>query len=430
MLILGCMGLGMVLQLVQPPHHGGTVLEAAWRVVTLQSRTDSWEPMENALRVWRSPDGADVYRKMFFAPVEKFQYPPAALFFAMGVEAGPDFGPVPFETVTLLVSLLALAAATGFTIDRVLELRGIDPGTTVQRLGRQALIAGLLVTFYPFAHGFEVGQAQVWIDALFGLGLAAWVGRRRMLSGMFIGLACLIKPQLGVLLLWALIRGEWRFCAGVAALCGAAFGVSLLYFGLENHLGYLRVLSFLSQHGESLYANQSVNGLIGRLVSLSDPVHFNNLRWREGLPPYHPTIYAGTLISSIAILMPALFWRSSRRPIERTLDFCAMALSATMASPVAWDHHYGVVFPIYGAALAAAWGKPWAVVGLAMSYVVAMHYVPGTGYFAHSPLNIVQSYLFFAAILLLGILYRMRVEERREAGVRASARFGGEAAAA
>jgi hypothetical protein len=154
------------------------------------------------------------------------------------------------------------------------------------------------------------------------------------------------------------------------------------------------------------------------------------LRWREGLPPYHPTIYAGTLISSIAILMPALFWRSSRRPIERTLDFCAMALSATMASPVAWDHHYGVVFPIYGAALAAAWGKPWAVVGLAMSYVVATHYVPGTGYFAHSPLNIVQSYLFFAAILLLGILYRMRAEERREAGVRASGRISGRTAAA
>src|SRR6185369_4318012 len=50
---------------------------------------------------------------------------------------------VPFETVTLLISLLALAAATGFTIDRVLELRGIDAGTTAQRVGRQALIAGL-----------------------------------------------------------------------------------------------------------------------------------------------------------------------------------------------------------------------------------------------------------------------------------------------
>jgi len=45
---------------------------------------------------------------------------------------------------------------------------------------------------------------------------------------------------------------------------------------------------------------------------------------------------------------------------------------------------------------------------LAVSYVVASHYLPMTGRFAHTGLNVLQSYLFFAALLLLAIMYRLR----------------------
>jgi len=407
-LLVGCVGLAFVLTKVQPSRHAGTVLNATEHVLKLESRTDSWEPMANALAVWRGPDHADIYKKVFFAPVEKFQYPPAALFFAMGLEMGPDFGGIPFETWTLLLSLITLAGCTSFILDRLLAKRGFGAASPAERALRLVLSVGLLITFYPFAHGFEIGQAQIWIDALFALGLAAWVAQRRLLSGVLIGMACLIKPQLAMLLIWALLRKEWRFAAGLAGFGVIAAVVSLAYFGLENHFGYLRALSYLSQHGGSLYANQSVNGLLGRLVSIGDPEHYNNLIWMESLPPYHPLIYFGTLISSILILLPALFVRSGSNSAERSLDFCTVALSATMASPMAWDHHYGVIFPIYAVALAAAWGRPIYLWALGASYVVASQYIPGTGKFAYSALNIVQSYLFFAAILLLALLYRLR----------------------
>jgi alpha-1,2-mannosyltransferase len=415
LLFAGCIGAALVLGRIQPPGFEGTVLDVSKRVFSLQTQTDSWEPMANALRVWHGPSGFDVYSKMFFAPVEKFQYPPSALFLAMGLAAGPNLGAISFETFTLVLSLMLLAVATNIILDRLMEIRGFDLGTPLQSGFRWMLVLGLMLTFYPVVRAFALGQAQLWLDALFGMALAAWVTERRALSGALIGTVCLIKPQLGLFLIWGLIRKEWRFAAGLAGICAAVFSVSLVYFGLQNHLSYLNVLSYLSERGESFQANQSLNGLLGRLVGLEDPREFNNLQWDEGLPPYNPVIYFGTLLSSVVILVPALAWRSDCNPIVRALDFCTLALSATMASPIAWEHHYGVIFPIYAVVFITAWGNAWALAVLAASYLLAAHYLPITGMLAGSPLNVVQSYLYFAAIALLLLMYGLRGRRDRRA---------------
>jgi len=407
-LLVGSLLLGMFLGFVQPHGHNGTVLDTSRAVLGGQSMIDSWLPMGNALQVWRSPAGQDIYAKVFFAPGDAYQYPPAALFFAMMLDAKPAPVPTPLETFTLFAALAVVALSTAYIFERVMALRGFELGSPWQRALRWIFVAALSLTFYPVVRAFELGQAQLWIDALFAAALAAWLARRPALSGVLVGAICLLKPQLSLLLVWGIIRKQWSFAGAIAAFCAVTFGVALIYFGLQNHLSYLKVLSVLSQHGESVYPNQSVNGLLGRLMSLQDPESFNNLKWRESLPPYHPLIYWGTMISSILILLPALLWRSDNDLIQRTLDLCTMALSATIASPIAWNHHYGVVFPIFAVALISAWGR-WVTVGMiGISYVVASHFLPFTGEFARSKLNFVQSYLFFAMLLLLAVLYELR----------------------
>ena len=407
-LLVGSLLLGMFLGFVQPHGHNGTVLDTSRAVLGGQSMIDSWLPMGNALQVWRSPAGQDIYAKVFFAPGDAYQYPPAALFFAMMLDAKPAPVPTPLETFTLFAALAVVALSTAYIFERVMALRGFELGSPWQRALRWIFVAALSLTFYPVVRAFELGQAQLWIDALFAAALAAWLARRPALSGVLVGAICLLKPQLSLLLIWGIIRKQWSFAGAIAAFCAVTFGVALIYFGLQNHLSYLKVLSVLSQHGESVYPNQSVNGLLGRLMSLQDPESFNNLKWRESLPPYHPLIYWGTMISSILILLPALLWRSDNDLIQRTLDLCTMALSATIASPIAWNHHYGVVFPIFAVALISAWGR-WVTVGMiGISYVVASHFLPFTGEFARSKLNFVQSYLFFAMLLLLAVLYELR----------------------
>jgi len=407
-LLVGSLLLGMFLGFVQPHGHNGTVLDTSRAVLSGQSMIDSWLPMGNALQVWRSPAGQDIYGKVFFAPGDAYQYPPAALFFAMMLDAKPAPVPTPLETFTLYAALAVVALSTAYVFERMMTLRGFELGSPRQRALRWIFVAALSLTFYPVVRAFELGQAQLWIDALFAAALAAWLARRPALSGVLVGAICLLKPQLSLLLVWGIIRKQWSFAGAIAAFCAVTFGVALIYFGLQNHLSYLKVLSVLSQHGESVYPNQSVNGLLGRLMSLQDPESFNNLKWRESLPPYHPLIYWGTMISSILILLPALLWRSEGNLIQRTLDLCTMALSATIASPIAWNHHYGVVFPIFAVALISAWGR-WVTVGMiGISYVVASHFLPFTGEFARSKFNFVQSYLFFAMLLLLAVLYELR----------------------
>jgi hypothetical protein len=58
-------------------------------------------------------------------------------------------------------------------------------------------------------------------------------------------------------------------------------------------------------------------------------------------------IYAGTVATSLAILSTALLRRGKEGDPDRVFDFCTMALSVTMASPIAWEHHYGIIFPIF-----------------------------------------------------------------------------------
>ena len=53
------------------------------------------------------------------------------------------------------------------------------------------------------------------------------------------------------------------------------------------------------------------------------------------------------LLSSVAILVLAFVpWGALRRPLDANFDLSAVLAAATMASPVAWEHHYGVFLPI------------------------------------------------------------------------------------
>jgi len=85
-----------------------------------------------------------------------------------------------------------------------------------------------------------------------------------------------------------------------------------------------------------------------------------------------------------------------------------MILSLTVASPVAWDHHYGVLLPIFALLLSAngrlgPGGEAWV---LLIAFLLAAQPLSFTRHYANTPLNIVQSTLFGAALLTLLLLAR------------------------
>jgi alpha-1,2-mannosyltransferase len=241
---------------------------------------------------------------------------------------------------------------------------------------------------------------------LAALSLLAWQRGAKVTSGLLLGLCCVVKPHWAVVVLWALLRRQWRFAIAAAAVGVVCLLIAFAMYGVGNVMGYVAVIEFIGRHGESYYANQSVNGFVNRLL-------FNgtNTVWEgHAFAPFHPIVRAATLASTIAILAFALLWR--RRDTPGALHLALVMLALTMASPIAWEHHYGVLFPIYALALPVALadrplGRATVPVLLLAFVLTSQTFTPLTNLLATSHWNFVQSYLLVGAALMLWLLARL-----------------------
>ena len=220
---------------------------------------------------------------------------------------------------------------------------------------------------------------------------------------------CLVKPHYGLFLLWAALRREWRFAAAFLATVAIVLAASIAVFGWANHIDYIKVLLFLAERGETFYPNQSVNGLLNRIMTLIEPEYWDSIQFNDhGFPPFSWLVYGGTLAASIVLLSAAILQRGNEGDPGRVFDFCAMVLSITIASPIAWEHHYGIILPVFGVLLGASIGNRRRLVLVAVSYVLISNFIPATNLLAATPFNFAQSYLFFAALVVLALLHTAR----------------------
>lgn len=315
--------------------------------------SDSWRVMHLALSYLEAhPDRSGLYPALFFEAHEKFQYAPTSLvLFWFAKAAGFDLSYWALNDFNRLL-ILVTAAANGWLMWLLTARARLTSPVPRLRFNVSLFAAGATLAFYPVMMGFWLGQLQVWINAVFVAACIAWLSGRLFLAGVAVGFICLLKPQFGLFLVWGLIRREWRFTAGMAATGGVGLGLSLILFGIQNHLDYLQVLGFLSRHGEIYYHNQSFNGLLQRVFG--DPTASLTFDG-HGFPTFSLPVYAGTLATSAALMAAALWKRADRGSL---FDFLTAAVAITIASPIAWEHHYGVLAPALVAMLAAILATP------------------------------------------------------------------------
>ncbi|WP_156378383.1 MULTISPECIES: glycosyltransferase family 87 protein [unclassified Phenylobacterium] len=393
---------------VAPPHDARTVLQMAHVVLSFDFNDDSWGPLWNAFDSWDKSPGRDIYAETFDKGI-KYQYPPTAVFIMMGPMQPPGGRPfLYFDLVSIGFLLLSFLCA-----ERLLAAGGGEatgPRRWVEFAARLGLVALLGMLFWPMTYGLHLGQVQLWIDGLFALALLGWSRGLRIAPALLIAAASLLKPQFSLFLLWAAFRGEWRFALTLGFAGAAGLLASFWVFGFDDFLHYIRVLGVLADRGEAFYPNQSFNGLLNRLMSLSDPVAYNNLEWRgDHFPPPTPFVKIGTSLTSALILGLALFHRRKASEDEgRMLDFCAMALSATIASPIAWEHHYGITFAIFAVLLLRAANSPPALAALAVAYVLVSQNIALVNQLAATPFNFLQSPILFGGLIMLVLLHCLR----------------------
>jgi hypothetical protein len=357
---------------------------------------DSWAAMFAASH--RLGLGGALYADVLLLDNCKYQYPPAALLlmealphpagqYVCSSDADLSAALEPrvwrFKPWIDLGSRLAWLATLWMTA--VLMLRALVParpmadakahGSILGRAALYGLVGALGLAFYPLVWGHVVGQIQVYLNLLMVAALWAVLAGRGLLAGVLIGLCCLFKPQYVVLLAWALLRREWRIGSGLAAVAAAGTGLALWRYGAAVHLEYIDFLRGLSRLGESYWANQSFNGLVHRWIEPS-----LGLQWADagfassadamlpspafdwasaGFPAYHASVHAVTIATSLAILAVAL-WpvRAASTRLHRVLDLGVATAACTVASPVAWWHHYGAFFALFALALVALASGP------------------------------------------------------------------------
>ncbi|TFZ00195.1 glycosyltransferase family 87 protein [Ramlibacter humi] len=363
---------------------------------------DSWAPMERALPLMRQA-GVRAYDVLFFGEGVKFQYPPTSL---VVHELAARMGwPLTVQGLNLVNWFLvwvyaALCGVFGW------RLAASSHEGKADRAMAGVLAACMVVLSYPVIKAFTLGQVQLLLDVAFVAACLAWLGGRKFACGALVGAICLVKPQFSLFLVWALLRGQWRFLGGWAVVVAAGLALSLSFFGWRNHFDYLRVLGALSATGETYYPNQSVNGILNRLFGTA-PV----TTWQaNGFPAYHPWVHAVTFASSLLLIGVVLLLRRHTRP--RLLDFQAAALAFTIASPIAWEHHYGILPPML-VALDFALGRetPHGSARGACILLAACCLLAGThlGIAHHAqtgPATLLHSYLFAAALGVLWLLLR------------------------
>ena len=377
-----------------------------------QSSNDSALAMEAAYEHAVSGSREGLYEDVFERQKVKFQYPPTSLLPWFALRTGPGAAllsilGISFDFAQILISWLCVVATAAFSaaIFRVSwrQSGGIGASPEAGALATGAVFV-LALFFYPVLKGFALGQVQVWIGAAFAAAFWCWLTGRAGLAGALLAVCAMIKPQLALMLVLGLLRADWPLCAGFLVTGLAGVGLSLLYSRPSDYIGYLRVLSQVSRYGEAYYPNQSVNGLLHRLLFNGD-----STTWpRHGYPPYHPVVYAVTLISSLFFIAASLWVRRRPRGIGRGADFALAALVSTMASPIAWEHHYGILAPIFAFLVPPLWKfRPagrWTMPTLAASYVLASNFIGKVNRLRTVPVaNVLQSYLL-AAALVVGVL--------------------------
>lgn len=379
---------------------------------------DSWDPMHIASDYWDEHNtNGRIYTDNLIAQNIRFQYPPVTLFIPQFVDKLNISNNVFYAACTYLFILI-----TALSLFKIVQCSMV--GHTQDRLPWKEqlyLFLGLLaltVLYFPILQGAVFGNIQIWLNALFAISLICMIKKKYLWAGVLIGLAATVKPQFGLLLVWAIFRKNWQFMTGFLLAFGLITLGGVIAFSIENHIDYLNALSYLSQHGESYHHNQSLNGLLNRMFGVASPDLYNNLSLiylYQPFPPYNPWVYFPTLISSMLIIGLCLLVKRPATQEVILVDYCLMSLGLTLASPITWIYHYGLLLPISVVLLTLFCLKLKETDAtkilfrvFAVCFLITSLSIPFVEYVYHTYLNVVQSYYYFAALGMFLVLYLLR----------------------
>ena len=404
--LLSCLALGFAVA-------GDLSVVRLWRhILHWRVGNESWLLLQRALELL-PPDGADLYRVVYFEHGIKLSYPPSALL--LWQAAASACRQCSAQTLMSTLNAIGLWLTLAIPVVTSAELLGGRWARGASRADRALIVAGVVLlcaAYYPLALANALGQVQAWLNALFAVAFWAFSRQRHIVSGVVLGVMVLVKPYAALLVLWAALRGHRRLVLAALATIGAGLAVSLAIYGVDSHFGYFRMAAVLSERGESMYANQSINGLLNRLFLAPEQI-----RWEHTAPPpYHPAVAIGTMAALVSGTATAFWWPRRWVAAGTSCDLAFAVVIMLIGSPIGWEHYYAMLLPLYAIFLAetpARADRTEIALVLASTVLTGMFLAP-VARIESRPWSILQSYQLAGAVLfLLALARRIRVSGAR-----------------
>ncbi len=175
----------------------------------------------------------------------------------------------------------------------------------------------------------------------------AWRSLDRPVGAVAQALAMSVRPMLGVLLIWQMLRRQWRAVAWTIGSGLAIIALSLPFVGIDGYRDYLTVLRNLS-------------GLTGEAHNLD----LSSTALAAGADQ---AVAQLALLVSYAIGIAAI-GLSLRR--DREIGFVVTAMASLLLVPLLWDHYLAML--ALPAALLASRGRPWGLALPLLSWLPAV----------------------------------------------------------
>lgn len=359
--------------------------------------TDSWLPMMRSVDYFR----ANPHLPIYYAPLyDTLIYSLASilpLWLLKRLGMG-DAAMLRLLAITSWLALAGVAAASVWMGRRLLARRGV-------RLDWQTTLAVVLAVMfcYPLLKGYSLGNAQTFLSFGFTALLLLWSSGHERASGVTAAVLTVVKPQFVLLLVWMAVRRRWNATAAFVATAAMLLALSVVVFGWRNNLDYIHVLAGLSRKAQSHFANQSIFGTLNRMIGNGENISYTPLLYT----PYVRWVYLTTVATALLLVAAVLLFPWGRLRGSAG-DLAAMGIVSVAASPMAWEHHYGILPAVFAWLwfAHACWQsrRPWL---LGLSALLTLNAWLGFNRLADvHGWNVLQSYMYVGALLLIAVLMR------------------------
>lgn len=307
---------------------------------------------------WAVRAGLDIYEVMDDNGWH-YAYPPpfavAMVPLAHPYKFLPQDGYVPYAVSVGIWYVLSLAAI-GYAVHTFAgaALPGLERGS---RRWWYARLVPVYVCLGTLGHTLGRGQVNTLVVALWAAGFAAGVRNRHLIGGAWLATAAVLKIIPTLLVVYPLVRRDWRALSGAAAAVVVLIGiVPVAVWGVEGAVDVntkcLRVVlgPVFDDHGDQTRAKEMHDVAATDSQSVLAAVH----AWQYPDPatrPARPDRAAKVAHLGVnGLLLLATAWVGFRRtgpaPADQLILFGCLCTVMMLTTPMSHMHYYAFVLPL------------------------------------------------------------------------------------